>query len=337
MRRLRVLVLMHESLVPPDSIENPEAVGEWKMEWDVCSALRNLGHEVTKLGVADELAPIRRAVAQVRPHLVFNLVEEFRGEAVYDQHVVSYLELLRVPYTGCGPRGLVLCRDKALSKKILAYHRIRVPDFQVFPRGRKVRRPARLQFPLIVKSLIEESSTGISKASVVHDDLRLAERVALVHGRVETDAIAESYIDGRELYVGLLGNHRLQVLPTWELVIPPDSTRGPLIATEKVKHDAAYQQRHGIEARAADLPADVDRALVRTCRRIHRLLDLGGYARLDFRLASDGRFYFLEANPNPDISQDEELASSAEAAGIDYDALVARIVSLGLRRAHAMP
>src|SRR5690606_19560 len=155
-------------------------------------------------------------VENFKPDIVFNLLEEFHGETLYAQNVVSLLELLRVPYTGCNPRGQMLARGKDLSKKLLKYHRVPVPAFAVFPIGRKVRRPGRLKFPLIVKSLSEDASRGIAQASVVDSDEKLNERVAFIHKRIKTAAIAEEYIDGREIYVGVIGNDRLQVLPVWE-------------------------------------------------------------------------------------------------------------------------
>jgi D-alanine-D-alanine ligase len=333
---LRVLALMHPTLVPPDSIEGvPEKeVNVWKTEYDIVSTLRRLGHEVRPLGVQYELNPVRQAVEEWRPHVVFNLLEEFHGETTYDQNVASYLELLRVPYTGCNPRGMVIARGKALSKKLLAYHRIRVPAFAVFPRGRKVRRPAHLKFPLIVKSLIEHASVGIARASVVDSDEKLAERVIFVHDRIGTDAIAEQYIDGRELYVGVLGNDRLKVLPTWELEfgnVPPNA---PLIATERVKHDLVYQDRWGIlQGPAKELPPLVAKRIPDITRRIYRTLELDGYARIDYRLSQEGDLYFLEANPNPEIAEREEFAQAALHAGISYPDLLERILRLALQRA----
>lgn len=335
MKPLRILALMHPELVPPDSLKGLSAQEAWdgKTEYDVVRTLRGLGHEVTPLGVQDELLPIRDAIEHLKPHVVFNLLEEFHGEVLFDQNVVSFLELLRVPYTGCNPRGLVISRGKALSKKLVAYHRIRTPDFAVFPMGHKVRRPPRLKFPLIVKSLTEHASIGIAKASVVDSDERLAERVAFVHERIGTDAIAEQFISGRELYVSVLGNDRLAVFPTWELVAPRLAEGEPLIATAKVKHDVEYQQRHGIDTHEADLPADLQAAIARAARRIYRVLELTGYARLDFRLDADGRFYFLEANPNPEIAEREEFAAAARAAGVTYPELLQRIVTLGIKHA----
>ncbi len=334
--KLRVLVLMHEDLVPPDDLTalDDKQLDRIKTERDVVDGLKDLGHEVFKLGVWDELRPLRAAIEEWDPHVVFNLLEEFHGEAVYDQHVVSYLELMRVPYTGCNPRGLVLARDKALSKKILHYHRIRVPRFMVVPLRRRARRRKGLEFPLIVKSLIEEASTGIAQASVVDSDDKLEERVRFVHEHVRTDAIVEQYVEGRELYVGILGNRRLSVLPVWELKmdeLPEDARR---IATRRLKIDVQYQRKHGIIAEEAkDLSDATRRHIVNTSKRIYRALDLSGYARLDYRLAPDGRLYFLEANPNPEIAQVEEFACASAAAGMSFEKMLSRIVGLGIRAA----
>jgi len=334
-RRLKVLLLNHPALAAPDSAEGaaPEEQAVWKTEYDVTATLRRLKHEVLKLHVADELGPVRAAVEEWKPHVVFNLLEEFAGLAVFDQHVVSYLELLGAPYTGCNPRGLMLARGKGLAKKLVGYHRIRTPGFAVFARGSKARRPKALAFPLIVKSLTEESSLGISQASVVDDDEKLAERVAFVHDKLGTDAIAESYIAGRELYVSVLGNQRLTVLPIWELVFEKLPEGNAAIATARVKHDLKYQKKVGISDRPAeDLSPEQRQAIVRVSRRIYRILELDGYARLDFRLSPDGALYFLEANPNPEIARDEEFARAAEAAGLRYAELIQRLLSLALHR-----
>src|SRR5215207_11666661 len=143
MKKLRVLALMHPDLVPPPDAGSlaPEHRFRFKTEYDVCSTLEQLGHEVRALGVQDELHPIRDAVEEFKPDIAFNLLEEFQGNVLYDQNVVSLLELLRVPYTGCNPRGLILARSKSLSKKLLAYHRIPLPDFLVIPKGHRTRRP----------------------------------------------------------------------------------------------------------------------------------------------------------------------------------------------------
>ncbi|MBL8907480.1 MAG: D-alanine--D-alanine ligase, partial [Rhizobiales bacterium] len=286
-RPLKVLVLVHPELIPPDSIKgySEKEVHVWKTEYDVVSTLRSRGHDVHALGLKDELKPIRDAIeGDWKPDVVFNLLEEFHGDVMYDQNVASYLELLRLPYTGCNPRGLMLARGKALSKKLVAYHRIPVPDFTVFPIGRSVRRPPRLAFPLIVKSLSQDASLGIAQASLVDNDEKLAERVAFIHEKIGTDAIAEQYIDGREIYVGVLGSERLRVLPVWELEfgdLPAGSSR---IATTRVKHDPDYQERHQItQGPAEGLTPELTTRIQRLAKRICRTLELDGYARIDFR------------------------------------------------------
>ncbi len=339
MKKQRVLVLMHPDLLPPDNAEslNARERNDWKTEYDVVSTLRARGHDVRPLGVQHELRPIREAVEEFKPHVVFNLLEQFHGETAYDQNVASYLELLRIPYTGCNPRGLMLARGKDLSKKLLTYHRIPVPDFVVFPLNRKVKRPARLNFPLIVKSLSEDASVGIAQASLVDSDEKLVERVAFIHERIGTHAIAEQYIDGREIYVGVLGNDRLRVLPIWELDfgrMAPGSSR---IATLRVKHDIDYQERRGIlQGPAAGLSPELRARMVRMVKRICRTLEIDGYARIDFRLSADGIPYFLEANPNPEIAHDQEFAEAAKHDGLPYPELLERLLQLGISRARAL-
>ena len=335
MKRLRVLVLMHPDLIPPDSTKgySEQEINEWKTEYDVVTTLRGAGHDVRPLGVQDELKPIRDEVENWKPDVVLTLLEEFQGEAIYDQNVASFLELMRVPYTGCNPRGLMLARGKDLSKTLVHYHRIPVPAFAVFPMRRKVKRPARLALPLIVKSLNEDGSYGISQASVVDTDAKLAERVEFIHQRVGTHAIAEQYIEGREIYVGVLGNERLRVLPVWELEFGNMPKGDWLIATEKVKHDPDYQERRRIlHGPAKNLEPELVSRIQNTAKRIYRTLDLDGYARIDFRLAADGVPYFLEANPNPEIAESQEFAAAAKHDGIGYLDLLHRILALGMRR-----
>lgn len=333
----RVLVLIRATLEPPDDVsgmdeENLRAA-PWKTERDVIQTLKGLGHTVQAVSVDDDLRPIRDAVEAFKPHVAFNLLEEFAGHVLFDQNVVTLLELLNVPYTGCNPRGLVLSRDKAVAKKLLSYHRIRVPDFAVFERGHRVRRPRGLALPLFVKSVSEDASLAIAQASLCRDDEALAARVAFVHEHAQTAAMAEEFVDGRELYVGVLGNQRLHLLPTWELLFTHRPEGMPLIATARAKWSAHYQKKWGVVSQAAqDLPPEVARTLDRLCRRIYRILGLSGYARLDFRLRDDGTLFFLEANANPQIAADEDFAQAALTAGIPYPELISRILRLGLRK-----
>jgi len=338
MKRLRVLVLMDPACVPPDSTEGytVQEINGWKTEYDIVRTLREAGHDVRPFGVEDELKAVREAIEGFKPHVIFTLLEDFHGKVIYDQNVVSFLELMQVPYTGCNPRGLMLARGKDLSKTLVHYRRIAVPAFAVFPMRRKIKRPARLALPLIVKSLSEDASLGISQASVVDTDEKLAERVAFIHQRIGTAAIAEQYIEGREIYVGVLGNERLRVLPVWELKFGNLGQGARPIATEKVKHDTSYQERAGIvDGPAKGLAPEVYSRIQRTAKRIYRALDLDGYARVDFRLAADGTLYFIEANPNPEIAKSQEFATAARHDGLAYQDLLHRILALGISRARA--
>jgi D-alanine-D-alanine ligase len=289
-----------------------------------------MGHDVYPVGLYNQLNVIGTALLEHKPHIAFNLLEEFHGYPLYDQHVVSYLELMKQPYTGCNPRGLTLAHDKALTKMILAYHRIQVPNFAVFPMHRKVRRPQRLKFPLLVKSISEEGSVGIAQASVVHDDEKLAQRVDFIHRQNKTDAIAEQYIKGREIYVSVIGNQNIQTYTPWELVMEklPDGAEN--IATLKIKWDPAYQERVGVATRAAELSAEQLKNLERLSKRIYKYLFLSGYARLDYRMTETGQFYLLEANPNPQIARNEDFADSAEHSGIPYEQLLQKIITVGM-------
>lgn len=333
MKRLRILVLVHEDLVPPESLEgiSEERRAEIRTEYDVCHALRELGHEVHVLGVQSDLALIRKAIHEFEPDIAFNLLEEFHGVALYDQHVVSYLELMKTPYTGCNPRGLTLTHDKALCRKILGYHRVPGPRFAVFPMNRRVKRPKRLDFPLFVKSAVEDASLGISQASVVTSDEKLAERVKFIHERVGTDALVEEYIEGREIYVSVLGNERLVTYPVLEMdfgKMPDDQYR---IATAKVKWDEAYQERIDVTVHPIkDLDVMVERRISRLAKRVFRALGMSGYARIDLRLDADGQPHLIEVNANPDLASDDLFAETAGLAGVKYPQLLERILRLGL-------
>ena len=334
MRKLRVLVLVHDYLVPPDDVtgQNTETA-EWRTEYDVIKTLREeLEHDVRVLGVKDDLGTIRQANDDFKPHIAFNLLEAFHEVGTFDQNVVSYLELLRLSYTGCNPRGMFLARDKALSKKLMQYHRLPVPDFLMIPRGRKPRLPRKLTFPLIVKSLTQEASIGISQASVVEDEAKLRERVQFIHESIKTDAIVEQYVEGRELYCGVLGNQRAQVLPVWEMTFAKMPENQHRIATERVKWNAKYQQKFGIDtSEAKGLPDGIAERVQHISKRVFKVLELSGYARVDLRLDAQGQVHVLEANPNPQIARTEDFAESAKHAGMTYAALLQRILTTGLR------
>jgi D-alanine-D-alanine ligase len=333
MTRSRVLVVLHPSLMPPDSLEGQtqKNIEEWRTEFDVIQTLRANGHEVRALGVLDSITELRSIISEWQPDVVFNLLEEFDGIVSYDQHVIAFLEMLRQPYTGCNPRGMLLSRDKALCKQVLTYHRIPTPQFALFRRGQRIALPRRLRFPLFVKSSTDDASLGIAQASVVEDATRLKERIEFVLEQHKSDVLVEEYIEGRELYVGMLGNVRLTRFPIWELNFGSMQASGSAIATRKAKWDLNYRAKHGIQSGPAiELPPGAEQKLDRLSRRIYRALGLTGYARMDFRMRADGSIFVLEANANPHLAQLEDFAYSAAAAGRNYADLLDSIVKLGL-------
>ena len=334
-KKLRVILLADETLVPNGELSDfSEKQRELrKTEFDVRDAIETLGHELISIGVSDDLSTIRGAIDAHKPDIAFNLLEEFAGIGHFDQHVVTYLELRKQPYTGCNPRGLILARDKALTKMILAYHGLKVPEFATFPMGRMGKRPKKLAFPLIVKSLTEEGSVGISSASIVHDDAKLKERVDYIHRTAHSAAVAEQFIEGREIYVGVMGNKRVTTLPAWEFVMTKRDDDAPLIASDRAKWDPEYQRQVGLKTKPAELSKKMEAGLAELSKRIYRLLGLSGYARLDYRVTDDGEAYLIEANPNPQIAKDEDFALSAKHMGIEYPALIEQIMRYGINYA----
>lgn len=330
-KKLRIIVLLHSSLIPPeesykDKIEREKV--PWVTEYDVIKNLRQMGHDVLPLGVYENLSVIREAVTEFEPHIVYNLLEEFDGESVYDQNVVSYLELLKLPYTGCNPRGLILARDKALAKKILSYHKIKSPKFAVFPRNKSKKKPSQLKFPLIVKCLFEEASYGIARASIVNSDEQLYERVKYINQKLKVDAIAEEFIAGREMYVGVYGNYQIETLPVWELLFEEAINPGKEIYSSQAKFNKEYRKRKGIRTKKAKLDEATEKRIQKIAKKTYRSLNLNGYARIDIRMDESGEIYVLEANPNPDIAKDDEFALSAKHQGMSYHSILAKILSL---------
>ena len=331
-KKLKVLVLCDAiEPTPPDHDLATYLAGDRKTEAGVLGVFTQLGHTAEHLVIFDDLELLRQKIQTFQPDVIFNLADQFRNNRAFDQNIVSFLEMHGLPFTGCGSTGLTLCKHKAISKKILGYHRIHVPEFTVIPRGRRGVRPRRLKFPILIKPLKEEASYGISQASFVENDDQFRERVQFIHEKYDNDVIAEEYIAGREFYVSILGNQRLQALPIRELVfkeVPPDE---PKIATYKAKWDEEYRKRWGLQNQFAE---GLDPALVasieQTCKRIYHLLTIDGYARLDLRVTAKNEVYFIEANPNPMLAADEDFAQSALKAGLSYPQLIDRILRLGL-------
>ena len=334
MKKLKILVLMHSDLVPPETMDgySDTEITQWKTEFDVVTTLNEMGHHVFPLGVYDNLGVIRKAIQDLKPDIIFNLLEEMHGNSLFDCHIVSYLELMKMPYTGCNPRGLMLAHDKAISKKLFTHHRVNTPHFAVMPLGKKFQAPKSLHYPLIVKSLIEDGSYGLAQASIVYTEDKLLDRVRYLQEALGTPVLVEEYIEGREIYISVIGNNRLQVFPILELVfgeMPDDAHR---IATSKVKWDWRYQKRHQIDHTIPkDLSSPLESALTAMSKRIYRILGLSGYARIDIRLTSDNKLFVLEVNANPDVAYGGEIANAAEAAGVSYEQLLMKMLNLGLK------
>jgi len=332
-KKLKVLALF-DAMGPPPADQDLSAelkTEDRKTERNVLDALAKLGHAAEHLIIFDDLDPLRQKLQSFQPDVIFNLADQFKNNRAFDQNIASFLEMQGLHFTGCGSTGLTLCKHKGISKKILGYHRIHVPNFVTIARGKRIARPRKLKFPILVKPLKEEASLGISQASFVENDEQFKERVQFIHEKYDSDVIAEEYIEGRELYVGVLGNHRLQVFPIRELVfkeVPPDE---PKIATYKAKWDEEYRKRWGLENRFAEgLDPAVARKIENTCKRIYRLLTIDGYARIDLRLNAQNDIYFIEANPNPMLAEDEDFAQSAQKAGIGYPELIERIMRIAM-------
>ena len=333
-KKVRVLVATHQQVELPESIEglSDKEIAPWKMEYDVISALEELGHEARLLCMVDELTDLRVSLREWKPHIVFNLLEAFRGLGINIPYVLGYLELLHQPYTGCNPYGFFVADNKTLMKKILRYHRISVPRFAAFPRGRAVKVGHKLTFPVIVKSATEHGSIGISQASIVNSDEKLKERVEFVFDQLETDVVVEEYIEGRELYVGVMGNRRLEAFPLRELQFKNLPEGAPRIMTQKLKSDMDYQEKIGVATEpATDLPDGAEERIHKMCKRVYRTLALSGYARMDVRLTEAGKVYLLEPNPNPELTYGEDFSEAANTKGISYEQLIQRILNLGLR------
>jgi D-alanine-D-alanine ligase len=337
-KKLRVLVLFDGVQPTPIDADLSEEMKteDWQTEANVMAALGTLGYTAEHLAIFDDVDLVRQKMETFEPQVLFNLVEQFKNNPGFDQNIVSLLEMQGVPFTGCGSTGLTLCKHKGISKKILGHHGIPTPNFVVIPRGHRIGRSRQFIFPILVKPVKDEASYGISQASLVKDEDQFRDRVAFIHEKHKSDVIAEEYIDGRELYVSILGNARLQVFPIRELVfreVPPNE---PKIATYKAKWDEEYRKRWGLDGQFAE---DLDPALVteikKMCKDIYRLLTIDGYARIDLRLAPDNKIYFIEANPNPHLAADEDFAQSAEKAGLKYPQLIDAIIRLGMKTVRA--
>lgn len=324
----RILVIAHKDLVPPEKIEEePDRFKTpWITEYDVIKQLKKNGHEVKVCGLLDSLSPLLEEIEQFKPHCVFNLLEEFNYDSRGDYKVLALLELMQIKYTGCNSKGLLLARDKALAKKILKYHKVATPNFFTFPKGKKRKLPKTMKYPMIIKCLFEEASYGIAQASVVHSEEKLLERLNYIHDKLGQDAIVEEFIEGKELYVGIIGHKKLTTLPIWELKFENAENPEKEIYSSRAKWNEKYRDRKGITNGVAKLDKTTENKIIRTCKKVYQVLELSGYARVDLRLTPQNKIYILEVNPNPNVAMDDEFAKSAAYQKISYKELIENVI-----------
>jgi D-alanine-D-alanine ligase len=334
---MRILVLfdVHRPIGPDEtfSVRSLRTEEEKPTEADVLACLRKLEHEVETLAVYDDVKVVFDKIAAFKPDVVFNLCETFFSDRAHEPNIPALLELMKVPYTGAGPDALMLCKDKALAKKLLSFHRIRVARFVVSSRMRPLKRLGKFAYPAFVKPVGEESSDGIAKASLAKNEAEAIERARFLHERFESDALVEEYIDGRELYLGVLGNKRLTVFPPREIFFgEPPQDDAPRFATAKAKWDDAYRKKWKIRNGAAGpMPPGMERKLADLSRRVYRILNIRGLGRIDVRLTPEGQVVVIEANPNPSLAKGDDYAQAAAQVGIDYEALIQKILENAIK------
>ena len=306
-------------------------------EYQLGDALRKRGHEVTFLGIRDDVVEALAWLRDNKVDVAFNAAESFRGRDTLDYLVPAMLEAENVPFTGSPPQALMVTRNKAISKKVLRHHGLSVPDFRTYRQSERVEKDPGLRYPCIVKPLSTDGSMGISQASIVRDLEQLSSRVDFVVERWAT-AIVEEFVEGRELYVGVLGNgDDARLLPILELVFDKDRTAPEeRIATVKAKWDDEYRAKMNIRMQAArPLSQKAQERIAHTCRIAYRVLGLRDYGRLDLRVDQEDNVWILEANANPYLSRDHELAMAAEKGGMSYEELIETIAGEAIRRSTA--
>ncbi len=298
---------------------------------EIFEALVKLGHEPV-YQVVDGRDQSLIAVARGDADLYFNLTESYNGDDTMDMNLAAYLDLLGKAYTGAGPHALYLAQDKALAKKIFAFHGIRTPFFATSYKG-KLDHSHDIAFPLIVKPTSEDGSIGIDAGSVVGSVKELMERIHYIHEEFDSPALIEEYIEGRELYAAVIGNDNPEVLPMIELDLSKLPEGTPKIAGKEVKWEKDTEHyRVTKSAVAENLDEDVVRRLEETALSVYQALKLRDYGRIDMRLTKEGEVYVIEANPNPWLSTGAEFHMAAKKSGRTYPQLIGEIVDLARSR-----
>lgn len=301
----------------------------------VAEVLKQAGHTVSVLAVQDDVARLVAGLRRRQPDLVFNLLESFADIAKPDVAVAGILDAMRLRYTGGGPGELFIRQDKGLAKKILAFDRILCPDFAVFTRNTDLEIGGNLRLPFFVKPLHYDASIGITKDSLVRDATALLKRVAAIHEKLGDAALVEEYIEGREFYVGVLGNHEAQALPPIEMDFSGLPEGAPRVLSSKAKWAKNSAEYKGTKAVLADLPDELKARLQKLSVEAYRALKVRDYGRVDLRLTGTGAIYVIEVNANCYLEKSSEFAVAAAAAGLDYPALVNRVVELAVERYEA--
>ncbi|HEX3234211.1 MAG TPA: hypothetical protein VHR41_08430 [Gemmatimonadales bacterium] len=299
----------------------------------VARTLRRLGHRVSILGVHGDVKRLIGGLSRRRPDLVFNLMEMFGDNVFGDIPVTGLLDLLGLKYTGSGPGELYLSQDKGLSKKLLAFEDILYPRFAVFSREAAFETGGgNLRMPLFVKPLRSDASLGIGGKSLVHDAVALMERVAFIRKELNDSALAEEYIEGREFYVGVLGNAQAKPLPPVEVDFTGFPEGVPKVMDSKAKWDERSKEYKGTKSVLANLPDEQRARLQKVAVDAYRALRVRDYGRVDLRLTDTGDIYVLEVNASCYLERSSEFAMAAGAMGVDYPRLIERVVNLALER-----
>jgi D-alanine-D-alanine ligase len=298
----------------------------------IASVLRAADHTVSILTVWDDVAALVAGLRRRQPDLVFNLLETFGGIPRADVAVAGVLETLRLPYTGSGPGELFIRQDKGLAKKVLAFDKIVTPDFAVFFHDADLETGGNLRPPFFVKPLQNDASIGITKDSLVHDTNSLMKQVAKIRKDLGDSALAEEYIPGREFYVGILGNREPLAFPPIEMDFSGLPDGAPQVLDSKAKWDKNSVEYKGTKAVLADLPDELKAKLLKVSLEAYRALKVRDYGRVDLRLSETGEIFVIEVNANCDLEQGSEFATAAAAAGLEYPALINRIIELSQER-----
>ncbi len=298
----------------------------------VARTLRRLGHRVSILGVHGDVKRLIAGLSRRKPELVFNLMEMFGQNVFGDIPVTGLLDLLGVRYTGSGPGELYLSQDKGLTKKLLAFEEILYPRYAVFSRQAAFETGGNLRMPLFVKPLRSDASLGIGGKSLVHDAVALMERVAAIHKELDDSALAEEYIEGREFYVGVLGNGQPKALPPIEVDFTGFPEGVPKVMDSKAKWDERSKEYKGTKSIIANLPDELRARLQKVAVDAYRALRVKDYGRVDLRLTDTGEIYVLEVNASCYLEKSSEFAMAAGASGLDYPRLIEKIVNLASER-----